>query len=88
MLCDFGLVDNIVNQIADIARSAMEARNFFLAWARPPDDVPSQPSKISASSRESHSNLRNHKKYPVRSESDWVLIYSTMIISASVAATL
>ena len=29
MLCDFGLVDNIVNQIADIARSAMEARNFF-----------------------------------------------------------
>lgn len=30
MPCDFGLVDNIVNQIADIARSAMEARNFFL----------------------------------------------------------
>lgn len=87
-MCNFGKVGDFTNRCADIARSAMEARNFFLAWARPPDDVPSQPSKISASSRESHSNLRNHKKYPVRSESDWVLIYSTMIISASVAATL
>ena len=29
-MCDFGLVDNFVNQIADIAWSAMEARNFFL----------------------------------------------------------
>jgi len=28
MWCDFGLVDNIVSQIADIARSAMEARIF------------------------------------------------------------
>ena len=31
MLCDFGLVDNIVNQIADIALSAMEARNFLIS---------------------------------------------------------
>jgi hypothetical protein len=40
--CDFGLVDNFVNQIADIAWSAMEVRNFLWVWVRSPEYLPSQ----------------------------------------------
>ena len=40
--CDFGLVGNFANQIADIAWSAMEARNFLEKWVRSPDYVRSQ----------------------------------------------
>ncbi len=41
-MCNFWLVGDLSNQIASIARSAMEARNF-LGWRGSlPNDVPSQ----------------------------------------------